>query len=118
MVALPLSRIADPGWWAGRPTDRTASMLRAVVVRRSSCFIRGEAAAQAYATGHEPRRHPPPYSPELSPVERLWEHLRGRWLSHPALACGYEALVDAACAAWNARCGCSGRSSCWAAAWA
>src|SRR4051812_28624093 len=26
--------------------------------------------------------HPPPYSPELNPVERVWEYLRDRWLSH------------------------------------
>jgi hypothetical protein len=44
----------------------------------------------------------PPYSPELNPVERVWEHLRDRWLSHRLLAGGYEAVVDAACAAWNA----------------
>jgi hypothetical protein len=46
--------------------------------------------------------HPPPYSPELNPVERIWEYLRDRWLSHRVLAGGYEAVVDAACAAWNA----------------
>jgi hypothetical protein len=46
--------------------------------------------------------HLPPYSPELNPVERVWEHLRDRWLSHRILAGGYEAVRDAACAAWNA----------------
>ena len=46
--------------------------------------------------------HPPPDSPELDPVERVWEHLRDRWLSHRVLAGGYQAVVDAACAAWNA----------------
>ena len=46
--------------------------------------------------------HPPPYSPELNPVERVWEHLRDRWLSHRVLAGGYQAVVDAACAAWDA----------------
>ena len=46
--------------------------------------------------------HPPPYSPELNPVERVWEYLRDRWLSHRVLAGGDEAVVDAACAAWNA----------------
>ena len=44
----------------------------------------------------------PPYSPELNPVERVWEYLRDHWLSHRVLAGGYEAVVDAACAAWNA----------------
>jgi hypothetical protein len=46
--------------------------------------------------------HLPPYSPELNPVERVWEYLRDRWLSHRVLADGYAAVVDAACAAWNA----------------
>src|SRR3954454_254534 len=46
--------------------------------------------------------HPPPYSPELNPVERVWEYLRDRWLSHRVLAGGHEAVVDAACATWNA----------------
>src|SRR3954447_18768163 len=46
--------------------------------------------------------HPPPYSPELNPVERVWEYLRDRWLSHRVLTGGYDAVVDAACAAWNA----------------
>jgi hypothetical protein len=46
--------------------------------------------------------HPPPYSPELNPVERVWEHRRERWLSHRVLAGGYGAVVGAACVAWNA----------------
>jgi hypothetical protein len=46
--------------------------------------------------------HLPPYSPELNPVERVWLYLRERWLSHRVLAGGYGAVVDAACAAWNA----------------
>ena len=45
--------------------------------------------------------HLPPYSPELNPVERVWLYLRERWLSHRVLA-GYDAVLDAACAAWNA----------------
>ena len=44
----------------------------------------------------------PPYSPELNPVERIWQHLRDRWLSHRVLAGGYAAVIEAACAAWNA----------------
>jgi hypothetical protein len=44
----------------------------------------------------------PPYSPELNPVERVWEYLRDRWLGRRVLAGGYQAVVDAACAAWNA----------------
>ena len=42
----------------------------------------------------------PPYSPELNPVERLWLYLKERFLSH-RLHDDYEAIVDAACAAWR-----------------
>ena len=42
----------------------------------------------------------PPYSPELNPVERVWEYLKERYLSHRLLD-DYDAIVDAACIAWN-----------------
>jgi transposase len=42
----------------------------------------------------------PSYSPELNPVERLWLYLKERFLSHRLLD-DYDAIVDAACAAWN-----------------
>ena len=42
----------------------------------------------------------PPYSPQLNPVERVWLYLRERHLSHRLFA-GYDAIVDACCAAWN-----------------
>lgn len=42
----------------------------------------------------------PPSSPELNPVERVWRYLKERFLSH-RLHAGYEAIVDAACRAWN-----------------
>ncbi len=42
----------------------------------------------------------PPYSPELNPVERVWLYLKERFLSHRLLN-DYEAIVTAACSAWN-----------------
>jgi DDE superfamily endonuclease len=45
--------------------------------------------------------HLPPKSPELNPVEKVWQFLRDRHLSHRVLP-DYEAILDAACAAWNA----------------
>ncbi len=42
----------------------------------------------------------PAYSPELNPVERIWEHLKERYLSHRLLD-DYDAIVDAASRAWN-----------------
>jgi DDE superfamily endonuclease len=50
----------------------------------------------------------PPYSPELNPVERIWLYLRERFLSHRVLA-DYQAVLDAACGAWNALVAESGR---------
>lgn len=44
--------------------------------------------------------HLPPYSPELNPVERVWLHLRERFLSLRVFR-DYRAIVDACCAAWN-----------------
>jgi transposase len=43
---------------------------------------------------------PPPYSPELNPVERVWLYLRERFLSLRVFA-DYRTIVDACCAAWN-----------------
>jgi transposase len=45
--------------------------------------------------------HLPAYSPGLNPVEKVWQHLRDRHLSHRLLA-GCEAVLDAARQAWNA----------------
>ena len=42
----------------------------------------------------------PPYAPELNPVERVWLYLRERFLSH-RLHADYDAVLDAACAAWR-----------------
>jgi len=42
----------------------------------------------------------PPRSPELTPVERLWLFLKQRYLSHRLLE-DYDAIVDAACRAWQ-----------------
>jgi hypothetical protein len=42
----------------------------------------------------------PPYSPELNPVENVWEYLRKNKLAlrvHDT----YDAIVDACCKAWN-----------------
>ena len=43
----------------------------------------------------------PPYSPELNPVENVWQFLRQNHLSNRVFAT-YDAIVDACCQAWNA----------------
>ena len=43
---------------------------------------------------------PPSRSPELNPVENIWQHLRQNWLSNRVLE-DYDAILDAGCDAWN-----------------
>jgi transposase len=42
----------------------------------------------------------PPYSPELNPVENLWQFLKHNFLNSRVFA-DYQAIVDACCDAWN-----------------
>lgn len=42
----------------------------------------------------------PSRSPELNPVENIWQYLRGNWLSNTVFET-YEDIIDAACEAWN-----------------
>jgi transposase len=42
----------------------------------------------------------PSKSPELNPVENIWQNLRANWLSNRVFET-YEDIVDAACEAWN-----------------
>ncbi|MEW6617866.1 MAG: IS630 family transposase, partial [bacterium] len=40
-----------------------------------------------------------PYSPELNPVERLWDWIRRYYLSNRIYQ-GYDEIVDVSCQAW------------------
>ena len=42
----------------------------------------------------------PPRSPELNPVENVWQFLRDNWLSNRVFN-GYDDIVAHCCAAWN-----------------
>ena len=42
----------------------------------------------------------PSKSPELNPVENIWQYLRANWLSNRVFK-DYTAIVEAACDAWN-----------------
>lgn len=42
----------------------------------------------------------PSKSPELNPVENIWQYMRANWLSNRIFE-DYNAIVDAACIAWN-----------------
>jgi hypothetical protein len=41
-----------------------------------------------------------PYSPELNPVENVWQYLPVNWLPIGVLD-DYSAIVEACCRAWN-----------------
>jgi hypothetical protein len=43
----------------------------------------------------------PPYSPELNPVENIWEYLRPNSFAHQVWQT-YDAILDACCNGWNA----------------
>jgi transposase len=42
----------------------------------------------------------PSRSPELNPVENIWQYIRANWLSNRVFE-DYEAIIDAGCEAWN-----------------
>jgi len=42
----------------------------------------------------------PSRSPELNPVEYIWQYLRANWLSNRVFD-SYDDIIDAACDAWN-----------------
>jgi transposase len=42
----------------------------------------------------------PPRSPELNPVENIWQYIRENWLSNRVFE-SYDDIVTLACEAWN-----------------
>jgi hypothetical protein len=42
----------------------------------------------------------PSRSPELNPVEQIWQYVRANWLSNRVFET-YDDIIDAACEAWN-----------------
>lgn len=42
----------------------------------------------------------PSRSPELNPVENIWQYLRANWLSNRVFE-DYDAIIDVGCQAWN-----------------
>jgi hypothetical protein len=42
----------------------------------------------------------PSRSPELNPVENIWQYLRANWLSNRVFK-DYDNIIDAGCQAWN-----------------
>lgn len=50
----------------------------------------------------------PSYSPELNPIERVWQHMRDRFFSHRVFA-DMDHIFDACCDGWNRLCAETGR---------
>ena len=44
--------------------------------------------------------HLPPYSPQLNPIERLWQHIKKKYLSNRCFE-NYREILEAGCSAWN-----------------
>lgn len=42
----------------------------------------------------------PSHSPELNPVENIWQYIRAKWLSNRVFE-NFDAIIDAACDAWR-----------------
>lgn len=42
----------------------------------------------------------PPRSPELNPVENIWQFMRDNWISNRVFQ-SYDDIVDHCCKAWN-----------------
>lgn len=42
----------------------------------------------------------PSRSPELNPVENIWQFMRANWLSNRVFE-SYDAIIDASCEAWR-----------------
>jgi transposase len=42
----------------------------------------------------------PPKSPELNPVENIWQFMRDNWLSNRVFK-SYDDILDHCCFAWN-----------------
>ena len=84
--------IASPGDCACRGTRRPRRRVR----RPDGVACHREAAiARKHDAGPLPSK-----SPELNPVENIWQYMRDNWLSNRIFA-GYEDIVDHCCFNWN-----------------
>jgi putative transposase len=79
-------------------------IARSLAPKAHAILVRDQA---GWHTTDKPRRPQslsllplPPTSPELNPVENVWQFLRQTKLSNRVFA-GYEAILTAACEAWN-----------------
>jgi hypothetical protein len=97
-LALPEATTASMGVFLAAFAERLAPGTHAVLLLDQAGW---HGARRLVVPGNLTLLPLPAYSPELNPVERVWLYLRERFLSHRVLA-DYDAVLDAACDAWNA----------------
>lgn len=80
-LVLPTVSTAATSRFLAEPSARTAPDAHVVLVLDRA----GWHGARALVVPDNITLVPPPYSPRLNPVERLWPYLRERYLSHRLL---------------------------------
>jgi hypothetical protein len=98
VLVLPMVAIRAMNLFLGRFADSLAPDVHAVLVLDQAGW---HGSRQLRVPNNVTLVPLPPYAPELNPVERIWLHLRERFLSH-RLFDSNDAIVDACCQAWNA----------------
>jgi transposase len=103
-VALVLPEVATGAinlFWGELARAVPSGTHAVLVLDRAGWHVSADLVVPANLTLDLTLVHLPASSPELNPVEKVWQYLRDRHLSHRLLA-GYEAVLDAACQAWDA----------------
>jgi len=67
---------------------------------RSFFSIRQDGLEEAAGSGNITLIPLPPKSPELNPVENIWQFMRDNWLSNRVFK-SYDDILDHCCFAWN-----------------
>jgi transposase len=69
--------------------------------RRTGCFQAGWHVSKRLSIPDNITLLPlPPKSPELNPVENIWQFMRDNWLSNRVFK-SYDDILDHCCFAWN-----------------
>ncbi len=90
-----------PGRWTGTSRRSPITSLPARTPSSSSTRPGWHDSRCLNAPGNITLLPLPSYSPELNPVENVWQYLRQNFLSNRVYD-DEEILIDACCAAWNA----------------
>jgi len=97
---MPCVDVATINEFLAEVSRRLAPGVRAVLIWDNAGFHTGKRVVVPANITLLPL---PPYAPELNPVENLWHYLRSHYWALRVYK-DYEALVEAAVAAWRAVC--------------